>query len=199
MSTISSTSNAVLRSFIAGANAQYRDAGLGQHQMRVARDGTVSFPNRPSPKFKSPPASGDAAATQASDGASPSTANQGAQPAPAPIKRAGAAPAVKSAATADGFQLAWPAVPGAKTYGIWQDGVLLGHVTKPSFTGTLAAGARGVVQVDAVRADGSRTDLAAPLRIMRGSDGAVAISEPAASTTAAPASTAPTAPATQAG
>lgn len=181
MQSVANTSRSVLTSFLAAANAQYREAGLGQYQMRVARDGSVSMPHRPRPTFKAPSAGGDAASAQASDGAA-ATAEA--------IKRSGAAPTVRGAATADGFQLQWSGIQGAKDYGIWQDGVLIGHVPKPSFIGKLAAGAAGVIQIDARRADGTRSELSTPLRTVRGADGRVELQEPSAtSATPAPAST----------
>jgi hypothetical protein len=157
MSSISGPGAQVLRGFIAAANAQYREAGLGEYQMRLRSDGTVSTPDAPAPEFEQPSSTGTAASEQAAAGASEAA-------------RSGDAPTVTSLQqSADGFALRWEAVADAKAYGIWVDGQLVGTVPEPAFDGTLAAGASGVVQVDAVRADGTRTALTEPLQVGAGS------------------------------
>lgn len=190
--SIRQTSNVVLKGFIAGANAQYRDAGLSQYQMRLKRDGTVDVPGRPSPRFRSPAANGNAAPEQATAGAAPVPV-----PAPgagAPIKRTGPAPTVSDLAQGgvDAFKMAWKPVEGAKQYGIWQDGQLIGHVPSPAFAGQLGPGGSGVIQIDAVRADGTRTALTRALRVTRTPDNKITFDVPGA-TGAATAATAPAA------
>lgn len=198
--SISATSNTVLKSFIAGANAQYRDAGLSQYQMRLQKDGTVTVPGRPAPKFQPAAASGSAAAEQAVEGAAPGAAAPGA----AGPKRTGPAPVVVDLAQggADSFKMTWKPVAGARQYGIWQDGVLIGHVPSPSFAGQLAQGGSGVIEIDAVRADGTRTALTRALRVTRtaqdkitfdvpGATGPATAPAPAAQQGAPPATPAP--------
>lgn len=153
----------MLRGFIAGANAQYRAAGMGAYQMHVARDGSVTTPNRPRSGFKPVKGTEHAAASQAAAGAT--------QVAAAP-KLSGLKP------TANGFEMTWGAVSGATKYGVWVDGKLAGHVPKPSFAGTLAASSAGVLQIDAVRADGTRSEATAPIRIAKDGAGKLAVSDP---------------------
>lgn len=203
MSSVSGTSLAVLKSFVASANAQYREAGLGEYQMRVGRDGSVTQPDHPKAAAFTSPAKGDAAGTTAPSSAQPTAATQqatagaaaaapGAAAASAAptgaVKRSGPAPKISGLAQggADAFKLSWAAVAGAKQYGIWQDGVLLGHVPSPSFAGQVAQGASSTIQVDAVLANGSRTALTTPLRVARGADGKLTFD---AAGTAAPAAT----------
>ncbi|MCW2927926.1 MAG: hypothetical protein JWM86_1894 [Thermoleophilia bacterium] len=208
--TVSGPALDVLKSFIGGANAQYRAAGLGEYQMRVAKDGSVTIPHRPTPAFKVPAATGDAAADQAAAGASatgtapaagaaapPAGASAGATPpVPADVKRTGPAPKISGLQQGgdNAFKLAWAPVAGAKQYGIWQDGVLLGHVPSPSFAGQVAANASSTIQVDAVLANGSRTALTKALKVARDSSGKLTFGAADGSTAGAP-SPAATAPA----
>lgn len=185
----------VLRGFIAGANSQYRKAGLDEYQMRVHADGSVTTPRRPAPEFKQVPGTGSAAGEQASAGAAPAP-SAGAAPKPAAdpnsAPRAGSAPqftALKPTAT--GFALRWEAIPGATQYGVWLDGVLVGHVPKPAFDGALTAGTGGVVQIDAVAADGTRTPLTAPMHVARDAKGKLAVTNPKPAPAQAPAAPAP--------
>lgn len=201
MSALSGPSLTVLRGFIAGANAQYRAAGLGKYQMHVARDGSVSTPNRPKHVFKRVQGTGDAAASQAAAGASQAPApSAGAAPSQeaaetAARARSGAAPKLTALKpTADGFAMTWNAVSGATNYGVWIDGKLIGHVPKPEFAGQLAAGSDGVIQIDAVRKDGTRTEPTTPIRIGKDASGKLAASDP--TKPAAAAATAPAAAAT---
>ena len=188
----------VLRGFIAGANAQYRAAGLGQYQMHVDASGKVSAPGAPAPRFKPVPGTGSAAPDQASAGASGATTTSaptaGAAPAAGPA-RSGAAPKLTALKpTTDGFAMRWDPVAGAKRYGIYVDGTLVGHVPKPAFDGKLTAGSGGVVQVDAVRADGTRTALTPAVRLDRDASGKLVASDPNAAAAASPdAATAPAA------
>ena len=203
MSSLSGPSLTVLRGFVAQANESYRNAGLGEYQMKLDRHGNVTIP-RVRARARAVPSAGAAAPEQATQGAAtPRTAPAaGAAPsagaASGTVKRAGAAPAISGLApTADGFALEWKPVAGAKQYGVWQDGVLLGHVPSPKFAGALAAGAGGVLQIDAVRADGTRTALTKAIRIARDASGKLGVSDPSAP--AAPAGASATAPAAPAG
>lgn len=193
--TIAGPSMTVLKGFIAQANESYRNAGLGEYQMRLDKHGNVSIPQVRA-RARSMPAAGAAAPAQAAQGAAATgSATQGsagaaptAHAAPGAVKRAGAAPAISGLKpTADGFALEWKPVAGAKQYGVWQDGVLLGHVPAPKFAGTLAAGAGGVIQVDAVLADGTRTALTKAVRIARDASGKLGVGDPSATAPAAPA------------
>jgi hypothetical protein len=191
MNVMSGPSMKVLRGFVAAANAQYRDAGLSQYQMKLDRDGNITVPRSRSKGFKPVPGTGSAAAEQASAGAAPAAPPAGAATGAAP--RSGAAPKPNGLTrTADGFAMKWEPVAGAKQYGIWQDGALLGHVTSPQFAGALAAGSSGVIQVDAVLANGARTELSPPVRIALDASGKLAVSDP---TKPAPTASAPAAPA----
>ena len=190
MNSMSGESLTVLRSFVAGANAQYRAAGLSEYQMRVDSRGRVSTPNRPPPEFRTPATTGAAASEQATAGAAAGTAPAG-QAAPA----AAAPPVVTDLKPvgADSFSLTWKPVAGAAKYGIWQDGTLVGHVTNPAFGAQVAAGKTGTFQIDSVTASGARTAKTTALRVRRGTDGgAVTFEVPGAAT-------APTAPAAPAG
>ncbi len=209
--TISGPSMTVLKGFVAQANESYRNAGLAEYQMRIDKHGNVTVPGARARARAQAAASGDAAASQATAGAAATGTAPTAGAAPAAgsaapattandVKRSGAAPAISGLApTADGFALEWKPVAGAKQYGVWQDGVLLGHVTSPKFAGALAAGAGGVLQIDAVLANGTRTALTKAIRIARDASGKLGVSDPNAA--AAPASTAgsATAPAAPAG
>lgn len=160
MTAITGPGRDVLERFVEGANAQYRAAGLAEHQIKLDRRGQLVLPGASRTRFRTPSASGSAAPEQASASA-------------AAIRRSGAAPAVsdlKQRGT-DEFQLAWKPVQGAARYGIWQDGKLMGHVTDPSFAGKVASGTSNVLQVDAVRADGTRTALTKPLKVTQGPSG----------------------------
>lgn len=173
----------VLRGFVAGANAQYRAAGLGEYQMHVDSKGRVSTPNAPAPKFKPVSGTGNAASAQAADGASASSSTASASAAPAgdapAAARAGAAPTLTGLKpTADGFTMTWQPVKGATKYGIYVDGKLVGHVPKPTFTGTIPAGTGGVMQVDAVAANGTRTAMTAPIRLDMDASGKLSASDP---------------------
>lgn len=194
--TIANPSMTVLKGFVAQANESYRSAGLSEYQMKVSSDGTVSIP-----KVRARARAGAAAAEQATQGAAATGTAPTAGAAPAAtggeIKRAGAAPAISGLEpTKDGFALSWKPVSGAKQYGVWQDGVLIGHVPSPKFAGALAAGAGGVLQIDAVLANGTRTALTKAIRIARDASGKLGVSDPAAQAPAASApATAPAAPA----
>lgn len=199
MTRISGPGLSVLRGFIAASNEQYRKAGLGEFQMRVDSHGRVTTPRRRTPRFKPVPGTGSAASEQAAQGARVRAA-----PAAAPAGTATAQPAAATAAptftslkpTRDGFSMTWQPVQGAAQYGIWIDGALVGHVPKPAFAGTLDAGAAGVVQVDAVLANGSRTQQTAPLGLVRDAAGKLSVRDPrTAQAPAAPAAGAATAPA----
>lgn len=200
---MSGPSLTVLRQFVAGANAQYRAAGLGAYQMRVSRTGTVTVPRRPKAAFRSPQGTERAGAEQARAGARARPAPTGTGAAATPVSRAtsrtGAAPAVTGLRPTgqDSFDLAWAPAPGAVRYGIWQDGRLIGHVPSPRFIGVLAAGSAGVIQVDAVREDGTRSELTRPLRVHRGADGTMgfAAAAPQQADAAAPVGASPAAPA----
>jgi hypothetical protein len=171
---MSGDSLSVLRSFVAAANVQYREAGLAEYQMHVGKHGEITVPGAPHPKFHS---KASAAPSQAAAGAA------AVDPTGADVKRSGEAPKItdlKQGGT-DQFKLGWAPVAGAVKYGIWQDGVLLGHVTDPSFAGQVAAGATGTIQVDAVRADGTRTALTQALKVSFGADGKLAFDAPGAS------------------
>jgi hypothetical protein len=191
MSSVSPSSNDVLRSFIGAANKQYRDAGLDEYQMKVDRHGNVTVPHA-SAGFKTPAASGSAAPEQAKAGAAPAP-GPAATPAgadPTKAKRSGAPPKVVDLAQSgqDAFKIGWQPVQGAQQYGVWQDGKLLGHVSSPSFAAQLAPGAGGVIQIDAVRGDGTRTPLTRALRVARTADGKITFDVPGA-TPGAPAPT----------
>lgn len=199
MTSIAATSNTVLKQFIAGANAQYREAGLGDYQMRIGKDGLVTVPSRPAPNFSAPDRAGSAAPEQAAAGAPTAGAAQAPPTAPAPaaaIRRSGPAPTVSDLQQggADAFRMAWKPVQGARQYGVWQDGTLIGHVTSPAFAGKLAPGASGTIQIDAVRADGTRTELTRALRVTRSKDDKITFDVPGAPAPAA-AATAAAAPA----
>lgn len=183
------TGDTVLRRFIAEANAQYRAAGFGD-QMRVRRDGSVA---NVAPRVGAAAAGrrrDQEAAQQAAAGAAAAGSTSAA---PTTAQRSGAAPAItKRAPTADGFQLAWAPIPGATRYGVWQDGELLGHVPNPAFAGSLAAGGAHVIQVDAERADGTRSAISTPIRVGRTAQGQVGFEEPTAEQGAPTAAAAPT-------
>lgn len=216
MTRLSGPGLSVLRGFIAASNEQYRKAGLGEYQMRVDRNGRVTQPHRPAPSFRPVPGTGKAAADQAAQGAAQQPAAAGAtqqpsagaaqSPAGAPSSgaaqpgAAGPSPTLTSVKpTADGFSMTWQPVQGARQYGIWVDGALVGHVPKPSFAGTLAPGGGGAIQVDAVLADGSRTEPTTPLALVRDAQGKLAVRDPRNGTAPAPtpaaSATAPAAPA----
>lgn len=204
MSAMSGESLTVLRRFVAGTNAQLRKAGRAEYQMRVARDGSITVPKMPKPGSR-PAASG---AKEATAGAKAiGAAGAAGAAAPGAIHRTGAAPAISDLQRgADrGFRLAWAPTQGATAYGIWQDGSLLGHVTNPAFAGQLAETGSSVIQIDAVRADGSRSQLTKPLRAGVDASGGVTFAvdgmeaAPPAGAAAAPAAqAAPAAPATAA-
>ena len=196
----------VLKGFIAQANESYRNAGLAEYQMKLDKHGNVTIPTVRA-RARAVPAAGEAAPDQATAGAAATGAahaagtaapTAGAAPATTSndVKRSGAAPAISGLApTADGFALEWKPVTGAKQYGVWQDGVLLGHVPNPTFAGAMAAGAGGVIQIDAVLANGARTALTKAIRIGRDASGKLGVSDPNAAPAAAPAAAAPAAPA----
>lgn len=204
--SIAGPSLTVLKGFVAQANESYRNAGLAEYQMRIDKHGNVTIPQVRA-RARAIPAAGAAAPEQATQGAAtagtaPAAATAptaGAAPAPTTgdVKRSGPAPAISGLTpTADGFALAWKPVAGASQYGVWQDGVLLGHVPSPKFAGAIAAGAGGVLQVDAVHANGSRTALTKAIRIARDASGKLGVSDPSGPAPAAGASaTAPAAPA----
>lgn len=197
--TIAGPSMTVLKGFVAQANESYRNAGLAEYQMRIDKNGNVTIP-KVRARARAVPSAGAAAPEQAVQGAATTgQAPTGAAPSSSDgaVKRAGAAPAISGLApTADGFALEWKPVAGARQYGVWQDGVLLGHVPNPKFAGMLAAGAGGVLQVDAVLANGTRTSLTKAIRIGRDASGKLGVSDPSAPAPAAGASaTAPAAPA----
>ena len=192
MGSMSGESLGVLRSFIAGANAQYRAAGLGEYQLRVKSDGTVDVPDRPAPSFPAPDAAGSAAREQATAGAAAQT---GAPPTASAAPPAGAATAAPAGAApkitglqqsgADAFRLAWAPVQGAVRYGVWQDGVLIGSVPKPEYAASLAVGASGTIQIDAELAGGKRSAKTPALVASRGADGKLAFDVPGATKPAA--------------
>jgi len=186
----------VLKGFIAQANESYRNAGLSEYQMKLDKHGNITIPTVRA-RAKAAPAAGAAAPEQAATGAATTgTAAPTAGAAPAAAQRAGAAPAIAGLKpTADGFELSWKAVTGAKQYGIYRDGVLLGHVPSPKFAATLAAGRDGVIQIDAQLANGARTELTNPVRIGRDANGKLAVSDPTKEAAAATAAPAPAAPA----
>jgi hypothetical protein len=199
MTRIAPTGNEVFTRFIAAANQQYRDAGLGQYQMHVRSNGTVDVPHSRA-GFKAPSSSGSAAGEQAKAGAAQPAPSAGAAPAPAAnVKRSGPAPQVVDLKQGgvDAFKIAWKPIAGAKQYGVWQDGALIGHVTDPSFAANLAPGASGIIQIDAVLANGTRSALTRALRVTRTPDNKITFDVPGATgpATAQP----PTAPAGSAG
>ncbi|MCW2962232.1 MAG: hypothetical protein JWM90_2619 [Thermoleophilia bacterium] len=202
MSTISGASLSVLKSFINGANAQYREAGLGEYQMRVDGGGRVTTPNAPAAGSRTPSATGTASAEQATAGAAAAAApassaapaaEAAASTGPAAAAPAGAAPKIVDLQQgADGaFTLKWEAVEGAKQYGVYQDGKLLGHVPSPAFAGKLATSTGGTIQFDAVRADGTRTPQTPALVVARSKDGKLSFEVPGAQAAAATAAAAP--------
>ncbi len=181
MSSISGPAAAVLRGFIAAANAQYREAGLSDYQLKLRSDGTVTTKHRHAARFKAQSAASSSGTQQASDGAAATTTTSSS----AAMTRSGAAPTISSLKPTDtGFALQWQAVTGAKQYGIWIDGALIGTVTNPQFAGTLDKGSSGVIQVDAVLTNGTRTALTTAVKLTRGSDGTVQASDPTAATSA---------------
>ncbi len=197
----------VLKGFIAQANESYRNAGLAEYQMRLDKHGNVTIP-KVRARARAVPSAGAAAPEQAAQGAqttgnapagaaAPPSAGAAPSPATGAVKRSGTAPAISGLApTADGFALEWKPAAGAKQYGVWQNGVLLGHVPNPKFAGTLAPGAGGVLQVDAVLANGARTELTKAIRIGRDASGKLGVSDPSAPAPATGAgATAPAAPA----
>ncbi|MCW2921230.1 MAG: hypothetical protein JWL76_1104 [Thermoleophilia bacterium] len=183
----------VLKGFVAQANESYRNAGLGEYQMKLDKHGNVTIPRG---HARAVPSAGAAAPEQATAGAAATGTAPSAGAAPAAttadVKRSGAAPAISGLKpTADGFALEWKPVAGAKQYGVWQDGVLLGHVPSPKFAGAMAPGAGGVLQIDAVLANGTRTALTKAIRIGRDASGKLGVSDPSAA--AAPATGTPSA------
>jgi len=160
MSSISGPARGTFERFIEGANAQYREAGLAEHQIKLDRNGQVQLPPASRTRFKAPSTSGSAAPAQASASA-------------ANVQRSGAAPKVSDLqkSGANGFALSWQPVAGATKYGIWQDGALIGHVTDPRFAGTVSNGSGGSIQVDAVAANGTRTQLTKALTVSMGPSG----------------------------
>jgi hypothetical protein len=174
----------VLRGFIEASNAQYRTAGLDRYQMRLHDDGSVTVPGGGQREFKPVPGTGSSSGAQARAGAQqvgtepPGAASPGAAT-DGGAQRAGAAPLFTSLkATAGGFALRWEPVPGAASYGVYVDGQLVGHVPRPAFDGSLAVGAGGTIQVDAVSGDGSRTHLTAPMHVSKAAPGRLQVTDP---------------------
>ncbi|MCW2949901.1 MAG: hypothetical protein JWN41_914, partial [Thermoleophilia bacterium] len=75
MSDMSGDSLRVLRGFIASANAQMRAAGLGEHQMHVAKSGVVTSPTAAKAK-RTAAAAPNSSSRQAKAGASAISAPQ---------------------------------------------------------------------------------------------------------------------------
>lgn len=153
----------VLRNFMSAANAQLRLAGLGEHQMKVSSTGKVTTPDAPAKAFKSKaaPAAGSTASTQAKAGATAAGA-----PTPTGVQKGGD----------DTFRITWSPVAGAKAYGVWQDGALIGTVTDPQFAGQLAASSKGTIEIDAVLADGTHSARTPSLVVARDGSAAIAFS-----------------------
>jgi hypothetical protein len=182
---MSGPSLTVLRGFIEASNAQYRTAGLDRYQMRLHDDGTVTVPDSRPREFKPVPGTGGSSGAQARAGARQTGAappGMAASPGPATdgaAQRTGAAPLFTSLkATSSGFALRWEPVPGAASYGVYVDGQLVGHVPRPAFGGSLAVGAGGTIQVDAVAADGTRTHLTAPMHVSKAAPGRLQVTDP---------------------
>ncbi|MBC7459745.1 MAG: hypothetical protein H7287_00130, partial [Thermoleophilia bacterium] len=157
---------------MAAANAQMRLAGLGEHQMHVSSTGKVTTPDAPAKVFKTKAAgaTGSTATTQAKAGARAAGA-----PTPTGVHAGGG----------DTFRITWAPVSGAKAYGVWQDGALIGTVTDPQFAGQLAAGTNGTITIDAVLADGTRSARTPSLVVTRDGSAAIAFSGAMAETVAA--------------
>lgn len=150
-----SPSTIVLRRFIAGANAQYRAAGLSAHQLRVDDDGTVHAARFDSSRTPRSMAGRDSMSVRDA--------------------RRGASMQVTSRRSTGGggFEVAWRPVTGAKRYGVYQDGVLLGHVPHPRFAGTVTSGMAGSLRFDAVLPSGVRSARSSPVRVVGLRGGAV--------------------------
>jgi len=179
MSVTNPESMRVLRSFISGANAQYRSAGMGDFQMHVHKDGSVTQTHRTAPEFKQPSTTGAAqaqAGASSSGSAAPGSASTSSpSPAPAPSTATRGAPTISDVKKvgADGFALTWSPVAGAAKYGIWQNGVLAGYVTSPSFAGSVATDTKSVLQIDAVTAAGVHSARTGALQVTRAANGAI--------------------------
>lgn len=184
----------VLRGFIAKSNEQYRKAGLEEFQMRVERDGSVTIPTRAA-RSQAVRARANAAAAQATAGAAQATtgsaqASSGAVPS-APtqasttsgvsdVPRTGAAPQITAMKpTKAGFNMSWKPVTGAVKYGIWVGGSLIGEVPKATFIGTIEPGSGGIIQVDSVAKDGTRSELSRALVVARTSSGELQVQDAA--------------------
>lgn len=182
MSSIEAGSTRVLKAFLAGANAQYREAGLGEYQLRLRADGSVHAPDAP-PAGQARAGAAAAAAPGASAASGAATGAASSSPAgPADAARAGAAATPAGAAptlaqvdspSADSVRLTWQPVPGAARYGIWQDGQLIGSVPNPSFAAQIAANATSVIQIDAELAGGRRSPRTPAVQVSRSGDGRV--------------------------
>jgi hypothetical protein len=183
MSAMSGDSLSVLRGFVSAANAQYRAAGLGEHQMRVSSTGKVTTPSAPDPSFKDK--ASPASSTTQTSAAKQSTAGAAQVAAPQPT-------AVENGGT-DAFRISWKPVAGATAYGIWQDGKLIGSVSQPSFAGQLAPDSKGTIQIDAQLANGARSARTPALVVTRTGSAALAFSGAMAQAVAGAAAAAPAA------
>lgn len=188
MRTISSGSDKVLRGFIAAANEQYRATGLSEYQMHLRKDGTVESPTGHAKRVARGSTATAQAAHGASGAASPHGASSGAAAAPA-----GPAPQITNLEQgANGsFRLSWQPVQGAKQYGVWRDGALIGHVPNPSFAATVSAGPATTVEIDAVLPSGGRTARTPALAVAIGADGKLQFAGPQDAQSASPAAAAP--------
>lgn len=168
MSSVESGSTRVLKAFIAGTNATYREAGLSEYQLRVRTDGSVDAPNAP--------AAGQARAGARSASAAPAgTAAAGSAQTGAATTVAGAPPTLTKvdAPSTDSVRLTWEAVPGATRYGIWQDGQLIGSVPDPSFVAKIAANGSSTLEIDAELAGGRRSPKTPAVQVARTGEGPV--------------------------
>jgi hypothetical protein len=183
MSAMSGDSLSVLRGFISAANSQLRAAGLGEHQMHVSSTGKVTTPDAPSPTFHSKAGAAGPAASSTGAKQSSAGASKVAAPQPTGVEHGGA----------DAFRISWKPVPGATSYGVWQDGKLIGSVTEPAFAGQLAANSKGTIQIDAVLANGTRSARTPALVVTRPGTATLAYSGAMAQAMAGAAAAAPAA------
>lgn len=119
---------------------------------------------------------GAAQAEQGAQGQAGQSATPAGQAAAGATIPAGTAPTVPTITSVkgtskDAVAVTWAAIPAAVAYGIYQNGKLIGHTKDPAFAATITAGAPLVLQIDAVAADGTRSQQAPAIGLRLGANG----------------------------